>query len=88
MARKRSRTFKDKDIKIRGGLDAITKIMSMAQKTGKRRLRDEQIKTGLTLSVGRVQKNVMLLRRKSDKCRFIHDNDSGDDIGPLHCDND
>jgi hypothetical protein len=88
MARKRSRTFKDKDIKILGGLDAITKLMNMAQKTGKRRLRDQQIRTGLRVSIGGVRKELVLLRRKSDKCGFRHDSDSKDDIGPLHCDND
>jgi hypothetical protein len=49
MPRKPTRAFKD--IELLGGWDAVTKLLA-AQKTGKRRLKDEQIKTGLAVSVG------------------------------------
>jgi len=88
MARKRARAFKDQDIEILGGLDAITKLLTTTQKTGKRRLKDEQIRTGLTLSVGGVRKQVVLQRRKSDRCRFRGDRDPRDPLGPYHCDSD
>jgi hypothetical protein len=88
MARKRSRRIKEKDVQILGGLDAVTKLLALTQKTGKRRLRNEQIRTGLTLSVGGVRKQVVLERRKSDRCRFLGDRDSRDRLGPYHCDSD
>jgi hypothetical protein len=40
------------DVKILGGLDAITSLLVKAKKTGKKTLRDSQIRTGFAVSVG------------------------------------
>ena len=54
------------DIKVFGGVDALTNLLVKAQKTGKKRLKEEDIQTGLAVSVGESRKKVLLRRRASD----------------------
>jgi hypothetical protein len=77
MPRKPTRAFKD--IELLGGWDAVTKLLA-AQKTGKRRLKDEQIKTGLAVSVGGVRKRLVLQKRRSDHWGLEADSDPGDPV--------
>ena len=86
MARKRTRP--SEEVEIIGGPEALMKLLTKFQKTGKQRLKDEQIKTGVFLRVGGVREQLVLGARKSDKCKFVHDMDPTDDIGPLRCDKD
>jgi hypothetical protein len=89
MARTKTQSASE-DIQILG-LDAITKLLEMAQKTGKKRLKNEQIKTGLAISVGGSVKQVVVLRRRSDRCgvQVSSDRDPTDPVHAVsHCDND
>ena len=78
MPRKPTRAFKD--IELLGGWDAVTKLLTTAQKTGKRRLKDEQIKTGIAVSVREVRKQVVLQKRRSDHWGLEADSDPGDPV--------
>jgi hypothetical protein len=87
MARKR-RKGASRDIKILGGLDAITKLLVKARKTGRKRLTDAQIRTGFAVSVGGSRKQVVLRSRASDPGRpQPADRDPRDPIH-IRCDQD
>ena len=76
------------DIKILGGLDAITSLLVKAKKTGKKTLRDSQIRTGFAVSVGGSRKQVVLRQRASDPGRpQPADSDPRDPI-VIRCDQD
>ena len=76
------------DVRIYGGVEAITKLLVAAHKTGKKRLKDEDIKTGFAVSVGGKRKQVALRRRASDPGRpQPADSDPRDPI-IIRCDQD
>jgi hypothetical protein len=85
---KKKRKRASRDIKVLGGLDAITKLLVKAHKTGRQRLTDAQIRTGLAVSVGGIRKQVVLRRRASDPGRpQPADRDPRDPIH-IRCDQD
>jgi len=88
MAKKKSEKSRSRDVEIKGDLNSITKLLEIAQKPGKKRLKDTQIRTALAVSVGGVTKRVALRQRASDPgTRLPADRDPKDPI-VIRCDQD